>query len=141
MKIWGYPDSRKNKRLLTEICEKHPDLCKSMSPLVIKNKAQKPYLTDDRHHDTYSHIVHAVSICSHLYPETIGLDEDRLVNQLKQLCKEGIIEKGNKKKKGATENYDTTLKTEKWFSERKTVRWRHIIDTAKEFKPNSVVSL
>ena len=92
LETWGYK-KRKNQRILKQICETHPEICISVSPIKAESKTIKPYLPDMRTKDIYVHIVWAVQNNMHLYPDILGLTEDKRIVLLRQLCSAGIIEK------------------------------------------------
>lgn len=132
---WGYKDTDTNKRTLRAICKTHSEICSSISPIRIKKNAKKIYLPDKRTKDTYVHIVKAVQGSAHLYPETIDLTEEKLVEQLNQLCSAGIIVKGKNKRLRSTEDYNTTLDTVLWLQKRKYARMAPIVEALERLKP------
>ena len=138
---WGYKNTRKNRDALMEICRRHPEMCKTLSPVNIKKRAGRIYIPDKRTKDTYVHIVRAVQNNAHLFPEVIGLTEEKVEAQLRQLSKAGIIEKADNKGSSATESYNTTLKTAMWLHKRKYQRVKAVIEIVEPLKPNSILSL
>jgi len=132
---WGYKITRANLKALQRICKAHPGICVTISPLNIKNRTKKLYLPDRRTKDTYVHIVRAIKNNAHLFPDIIDLTDTKLKEQLRQLCNAGIIEKSNGAKTNATEDYNTTLKTENWLNKRKYQRLKEIIKILEPLKP------
>ena len=127
---WGYKSSNANIQSLQRICRLHPEKCISLTQIRIRNQVKKIYLPDGRATDTYVqylHIARAIQNNAHLFPETVGLTDEKLVEQLRQLTDAGIIEKHNNRRKNATEDYNTTLITDRWIHQRKNQRMKVFI--------------